>query len=95
MAHFMNSGFYQAVIHQDNEGFWIALYDTRRSLRENQTALEADLLLESDEAGPEAAQSILREQLGLAPIEPWQPVTTRYGQGWRALFGADVRSAAA
>ena len=94
MAHLLNPGFYQAVIHQHNEGFWIALYDTRRSLRENHTALEADLLLESDEAGPEAAQRLLREQLGLAPIEAWKPVTTRYGQGWRALFGADIRAAA-
>lgn len=100
MAHFLNSGFYQnagfyqAVIYQGDEDFWVALYDIRRRLRENHTALEADLLLESDEAGPDAAQRLLGEQLGLAPIEAWAPVATRYGQGWRALFGSDVRAAA-
>ena len=91
----MDFGFYKTVVHQDKEGFWIALYDTRRELRDNHTALEADLLLESGGASLDEAQTLLREQLGLTPLEAWEPVATRYGHGWRAICGAELRSVAA
>jgi hypothetical protein len=86
---------YHVIVHQDEKGFWIALYDTQRGLRENRTALEADLLLESDNATPDQVQSVLLDQFGLVPLDVWELVTTRYGQGWQAPFGSAMRAIAA
>jgi hypothetical protein len=97
MAQLMDPGFYHVIAQPYEDGIWIALYDTRRSLRGDRTALEAELLLHADDAdvNTDGILLLLRDQLGLAPLQTWQPVTTRYGHGWQALFGTQVGNLAA
>ncbi|ADG97062.1 hypothetical protein Srot_0580 [Segniliparus rotundus DSM 44985] len=95
MTHQEDPALYQVIVHHDETGFWIALYDTQRGLRENRTALEADLLLDSEDAAPDQVQAVLLEQFGLVPLDAWELVTSRYGQGWQAPFGSAMRAIAA